>query len=320
MNAPGSRQEYSARINRVLDYIETRLDRELNLEELARVASFSPFHFHRLFRAALGESLGRFIQRLRLERAARSLLSEPAKPVTHVALDCGFTSSAAFTRSFRARFGCSPSAYRRSGPLPERNPGTSESKPGQAFRNGWKSFPEDSVHIEYRTGMEVWRMDKEKRSVEVRDVPARTVAYVRHVGPYKGDAALFGRLFERLFRWAGPRNLVRPGETQTLVIYHDDPEITAEQRQRVSACLTVPEGTRGEGEIGTLVIPAGRCAVTRFVVRPDGFQQAWDWVYGTWLPQSGYAPDDRPCYELYPEERRADGSFVIDIYAPVKPL
>ena len=52
---------------------------------------------------------------------------------------------------------------------------------------------------------------------------------------------------------------------------------------------------------------------------PTEFQQAWDWVYGSWLPDSGYAPDDRPCFELYPEERRPDCMFVVDIYALVKP-
>ena len=53
------------------------------------------------------------------------------------------------------------------------------------------------------------------------------MAYIRHVGPYKGDSGLFERLFGRLFRWAGPRNLIHPADTQTLIIYHDNPEVTA---------------------------------------------------------------------------------------------
>lgn len=50
------------------------------------------------------------------------------------------------------------------------------------------------------------------KSVEVRELPATTVAYIRHIGPYKGDSKLFERLFNKLFTWAGPRGLVQqPG-------------------------------------------------------------------------------------------------------------
>jgi AraC family transcriptional regulator len=44
-------EEYRSRINRVIDYIEANIDRDLSLPELAEVAHFSPFHFHRIFRA-----------------------------------------------------------------------------------------------------------------------------------------------------------------------------------------------------------------------------------------------------------------------------
>jgi AraC family transcriptional regulator len=317
---PSRRGEYLARLNRVQDYIEAHLGEELTLEELARVACFSKYHFHRLFRSLAGESLGRFVQRLRLERAASCLSQEPTKPVTQVACDCGFGSPAAFTRSFREHFHCSPTAYRRDSA--RRKPGQTDRNLGMATGNLGNALPPASVHIEYHPKTEVWRidMDTTQRIVEVREVPAMTVAYVRHVGPYKGDPKLFERLFGRLFRWAGPRGLVRGEETKTLIIYHDNPEITAEEKLRVSVCLSVPAGTSGEGEVGILEIPSGRYAVTRFQLGQDEFQQAWDWVYGTWLPDSGYAPDDRPCFEVYPEPRRPDGMFVVDINAPVRPL
>jgi AraC family transcriptional regulator len=321
---PSRRREYAARLNRVLDHIDAHLGEELRLEELARVACFSKYHFHRLFRTLLGENLGQYIQRLRLERAASTLLQEPDQPVTRIAGDSGFGSAAAFTRSFRAHFRCSPSAYRRRTAAPASKAGKTPRNPGIAAGNPGNALPSDSVHIEYHPNAEVWRIDMEatsqKRTVEVREQPAMTVAYVRHVGPYKGDPKLFERLFGRLFRWAGPRNLIRPPDTRTLIIYHDNPEITAGEKLRVSVCITVPPGTAGEGEVGILEIPAGKYAITRFQLGQDEFQQAWDWVYGAWLPESGYAPDDRPCFEMYPEERRPDGTFTVDIYAPVRPL
>ena len=98
--ASASRREYIARVNRVIDHIEQNLASSLPLAHLAEVACFSPFHFHRIFKALTGETLTAFVQRLRIERAASMLVSEPETPVTHIALDCGFASSASFARVF----------------------------------------------------------------------------------------------------------------------------------------------------------------------------------------------------------------------------
>jgi len=60
------RAEYTARINRVIDYIDANLDKQLTLTELAEVAAFSRFHFHRIFAAMRGETLNHYIQRVRV--------------------------------------------------------------------------------------------------------------------------------------------------------------------------------------------------------------------------------------------------------------
>ena len=79
--AAAARVEYLARIHRVTDHIERHLDERLALEDLARVACFSPFHFHRVFTACAGEPLYRFILRLRLEKAANQLAQNPGKSI-----------------------------------------------------------------------------------------------------------------------------------------------------------------------------------------------------------------------------------------------
>ena len=144
--------------------------------------------------------------------------------------------------------------------------------------------------------------DKNQIQVEVKDMPELHVAYVRHTGPYQGDSELFENLFNKLMKWAGPRDLLRFPETQVLAVYHDDPEITDEDKLRTSACITVPEDTAVEGEVGKMVIPGGKFAVARFELAADEYQDAWDTVFGVWLPESGYQPDDRLCYELYPTD------------------
>jgi len=97
-------KEYIYRINRVIDFIEANIDKELTLEKLSEVANFSPFHFHRIFSAFTGETLNGFIKRKRIERAASILLSEPERPIAEIAYYCGYSSPSVFCRNFKDRF------------------------------------------------------------------------------------------------------------------------------------------------------------------------------------------------------------------------
>ena len=90
--------------------------------------------------------------------------------------------------------------------------------------------------------------------VEVKQLPETTVAYVRHIGPYKGDTELFGRLFGKVMSWAGSRGLVNFPKTKFLTIYHDDPNVTGENNLRISVCVTMPSDTKVDGDIGKMVI------------------------------------------------------------------
>ncbi|HYD40040.1 MAG TPA: GyrI-like domain-containing protein [Anaeromyxobacter sp.] len=159
---------------------------------------------------------------------------------------------------------------------------------------------------------------KKADSISVEELPAFTVAYVRHVGPYAGDAELFGRLFGRLGHWAGPRGLIGK-DARWLAMYHDDPEITPAEKLRLSVCLSVPAGTQGERDVSVTEIPAGKCAVARFSLHTSEYAAAWNWLMGEWLPASGYQPDDRPCYEVYLSQPE-DPVQLVDIVQPVKAL
>jgi len=319
------REEYTARINRVIDYIEANIDQDLSLEELAEVAHFSPFHFHRIFRAMVSETLNDFVQRVRIEKAAMKLISNPKKSITEIALECGFSGSSAFARAFKTAFKMSASDWRSGGNAHYGKNGKTESKDSQLSGNIRQDF---DVYPYYTQGTvkQIWRValkNKEiKAEVEVKDMPELHVVYVRHIGPYKGDQELFGRLFGQLMAWAGPRGLLQFPKTKVLAVYHDNPDITDESRLRTDACITVPEDTQVEGEIGKMTLAGGKYAVAHFEIAPDQYEDAWNAVYGGWLPESGYQPEDRPCYELYPSspEEHPEGKHVVDIHIPVKPL
>ena len=322
------REEYTARINRVIDYIEANIDKSFTLEELARVANFSRFHFHRLFGAVVGETLNHFIQRIRLEKAATQLIGNPKKSITEIVYDCGFSSSASFARAFRETFRMSASQWRSGGHGRNRKERKTIHNEDQLHGKIGKDFDVSSDYlINGKTVKQKWRIVMKGKStftadVEVKDLPDLHVAYIRHIGPYAGDKELFDRLFTRLFKWAGARDLLRFPETQVLAVYYDNPEITDEDRLRLDVCITVPEETPVDGEVGKMVLPGGKYAMARFELASDEYPDAWSAVCSGWLPESGYQPDDRPAFELYlndPKEH-PEGKCILDICLPVKPL
>ena len=321
------RAEYVSRINRVIDYIERHIDTDLTFTTLSEVASFSPFHFHRIFGAMVGETLNQFIQRIRIEKAAVKLVHNPRTSITHIALECGFSSSAAFARAFKETFHMSASQWREGGYLQDRKIGKTDSKQDQALSNLGKDFDTSFEYSNGETQNRIWRITMKDKpqitaNVEVKDMPELEVAYVRHIGPYQGDSELFASLFEKLMTWAGPRGLIRFPETQMMTVYYDDPEITEDAKLRVDACITVPVNTPVEGEIGRMAIPGGKYAVAHFELKDDEYGDAWNTLFGGWLPESGYQPADGPSYELYLNDpkQHPEGKCIVDICVPVKPL
>ena len=319
------RAEYIGRINRALDYIEANLAGDLSLVTLARVANFSPFHFHRIFRSIIGETLNQFIQRRRLEKAAFFLLANPARLITEIALDCGFSGSSTFARAFKEMFGVSASQYRAAGGPDRSKNGKTKSKEGERESKARQDFGVFDHTMDLVSGTQLWRCTMTGRNevnITVKDMPEMHIAYVRHIGPYKGDAALFERLFGKLCGWAGPRGLIHPPETQFLCLYYDDPDVTDEQKHRVDMAMTIAPETEVDGEIGKNVVAGGRYAVGRFELLPTEYEQAWTTMMGGWLPESGYQCDDKPCYELYHNDPKThpEGRCIVDICIPVKPL
>ena len=318
-------REYIQRINCVMDHIDGHLGEDLTLETLAGVAGFSPYHFHRIFAAMVGETLFGFIGRLRLERSLGLLCGDLNRPVTDVALACGFSSPAAFSRAFSARYGVSPTRWRRER-VAKSNMGKEESSLYQALRNGGNADASHLVYDEYIENFIV-RRDTMKLNPEAKVAarPETTIAYIRHIGPYAGDTELFKNLYARLYQWAGPRGLVCMDHPETaieIVIYHDDPSVTEPDKLRLSAGFIVPPDTEVSGEIGKMTIPSGDYVEAHFILGPEDFGEAWGWVCGTWMPTSGYMPGDGMCFEQYAfnEEAQKEGKCDVTICIPVKPM
>ena len=322
---PPKNDDYTARINRVIDYIETNIDRPLTLTELAQVAAFSPFHFHRIFHSMMGETLNRFIARLRIERAASKVASTPGRPITDIAMECGFASSGAFAHAFKKQFGMTATEFRVSGCKgisTNSNLQQSMSKLRQAIKVS-TPYPDPATYnMHWKIEMTTTNNTKIDATVEVKEMPEFSAAYIRHVGPYMGDSELFARLFGQLMAWAGPRGLMGP-DTKIFTLYEDDPSITNEENLRMSVCVSVAHDTPVEGEIGKRAIAGGKYAVGHFeLLQPDQYADAWTSIYSGWLPESGFQPDDGPPLEFYLSDPSEDpeGRITTEIAVPVKPM
>jgi AraC family transcriptional regulator len=304
--------EYISRINKTFDYIELNLEKSMSLEELADVANFSKFHFNRIFHSIVGETPFQFILRLRLEKAASLILASRNKPISEIAYRCGFSDISVFSRNFTNYFKTSASQYRKQR-LQISNISQLNSNPEQHYDNPEIYLCPDLQTIKWRTNMKL------NKSMEVKELPKMAVAYVRNIGPYNGDQKMFQDLRNKLFTWAGAKGLFMGNGFKFLVLYHDDPNVALGENLRMSLCLTVPPETKVDGEIGKMEIEAGKYAIARFELTGQEFQLAWNWVYGQWLPVSGYQPDDKPYFEMYTDEPK-DGNYVIDFCVPVKPI
>lgn len=292
--------DYKRRLLRVLVHIQAHLDESLGLEELAGLACFSPYHFHRIFKGLTGESVKEHVRRLRLERAA-SRLKLGALPVTHIALEAGYESHEAFTRSFRSAFGASPSQYRSS-----RRP----SRPA--------AVPSGLHYGEGRPLSHFKSIQPGGKKMEVKIVkrePLR-VAFMRHVGPY----AEVGATWDRLLPVLGKEGLLG-GDALLLGICHDDPEVTPPERIRYDACVSVDDDFAPAGDIGVQVVPGGEYALTTHFGPYHKVGETYTKLLGQWLPRSGRELRSSPCFEVYlndPQSTEPE-DLLTDLYAPLEP-
>lgn len=291
--------DYVGRVNRAIDHVTRNLAEPLKLEDVARAACFSSYHFHRIFRALMGETLASFVRRVRLERAVYLLSHRRGATLTEIALACGFSSSSDFSRSFRRHYGVAP---RRFDLERWRRAGRDALQASLAPRDG----PDGRLPPPAE--------DPGGFAVTLRDLPARHVAYIRVHKPYEGDHVV--RAVERLMAWAEARGLA---DGQWLGYQWEDPEIVPLDQCRYDVGLEVPGATRAEGEVIVAGFPACRIAEIDIAGPIEVEMRALDWLYRSWLPGSGYAPAHLPGFEAWNGRPFAHGMehFEVRLQLPV---
>ena len=284
MKKESTKDIYQVRINKLMDYIYANLDRNLSLDELADIAYFSPYHLHRVYRLLAGENLKSTVRRLRMQRAADELVKTDY-PINRIAKRAGYTNTDSFTRKISNDFSVSPDAYRK------------ERKNIVLTVN----LPTMESGIMY--------------DVEYREFDDITVAALDHKDDYMG----IGEKFDKLFTYAGSKNLLNE-KTRSFGLYYDDPSSVAKDELRSKACFNVDNLFEDDGEVKKHIIEGGKYAVIIHKGPYSELHSAYDWFFGPWLQENGIEPTNKPVLEEYLNDPRqvAPSELLTAIYMAIK--
>ncbi len=292
---------YHQRINAAIDHINRHLDQPHSLDDLARISHFSKFHFHRVFKNVVGETVLEFVKRLRLERALRLIRLHDGRTLTQVALECGFDSSSDFSRSFRKQFGFSPREFTE-----------------ERLREESKICQELAANVHYPLRHQDTTNNPDGFNVQLDEHESSHLAYVRVFGAFSSERVLEG--MNQLLDW-GRTSGIYPG-SGLLSMSQDDMDITPVEKYRLDWCLRIADDMAVVEPVATRRFDGGLYASVLCEGDIMLLDRAWQWLYRNWLPNSGYEPDDRPALEWYITDPTECGweNFSMRCCIPVRPL
>lgn len=286
MNRPHNWTDYQERLSRVVAYIHDHLADPLDLNRLAEVAHLSPCHWHRVYHALYGETLSATVRRLRLHRAT-GYLANTGLPVAQVARHCGYPNAQSFTRAFTGLYGMSPLRFRTEG-----------------------------QHVVFRTGAAP--SGHAAYAVQVRLVPSVSLAGMAHRGSYMR----VGKAFEMTYTRMAAQGLMR-ADTRWLAEYLDDPFAVPQAQLQSRAGLSLPPGLGAASlaPLETFTLGGCLCAVLRHQGPYAAMSAAYQWLFGSWLVQSGHEVANLPVFEEYLNSPRdtPPSELLTDIYLPLAP-
>jgi len=296
----------SVRIHNAIQFIEENTSTKLLLEDVAKKAFLSPYHFHRIFKSITGETFNNFITRKRIEKAANFLLHKEDKSITEITYATGFTSISSFSRAFKKFYGISPKQFKEESPSRFSKICKTESKNG-------KVATEIQQYI-YNMKNLVNYIEEKATTLEVVKIDEIPVAYIPHIGPFD----TVGKAFEKLLQWAYPRGLMN-GKHRIMSIYHDSPKVTTSDKLKTSACISLENLSVDTSKINTRVISGGKYVSATFELGIHELKKTYEAIF-VWIFNKGFKVNDQldpfdvyhNDFNQYPEKK-----CNLTIYIPV---
>ena len=283
-----TKEDYIRRINRVVEYINSHLDEDMDLKKLSEISNFSEFHFHRIFKAFRHETISAYVIRTRVETAAL-LLSYSDLPIETIACNVGYAIPSSFSKSFRQFYGISPTQYRNS--------------------NQKENFV-------------VKRQETQKTALTLKapklvEIESKTVIYTRLTGAYN-ELDFFGT-YAKLWDFVKAHKLFSAG-IEHLGIYYDNPHVTESSKLRSDICLAIRKPVQPHGEIAVQEIQGGKYAVFSYQGSYNNLGVVYDTIFAEWLPVSGYELQNLPMFEKYCNDasKIETAKLKTEIYLPIQ--
>ena len=275
--------DYTQRINKVVAYINDHLDESLDLKTLAEVAALSEFHFHRVFKALKGETIGAHISRLRIEAAAR-LLRYSALSIEDIAFNIGYEAPAALSKAFKNQYGITPTQYRTNKDI-------------------------------YIMKKEIINPDLALKAPKIMELEPKNLIYVALTGEY--GTLDYGKAYEQLWAVVKSQKLFTKG-IESICVSYDDPKITEASLQRSEICLSIHKPAHPEGEVSCKTLAGGKYAVFFYQGSYTHLSAVYDAAM-RWVIDSEYEVREEPTFEKYLNDSRRtpEEKLKTEVYIPI---
>ncbi|AUP81207.1 AraC family transcriptional regulator [Flavivirga eckloniae] len=284
---------YNQKLNIIVEYIHNHLDSKIDIKTLAEISHFSPFHFHRISRALLGEPIGAYISRTRVETAAK-MIRYTSLDIESIAYSVGFETPSSLSKKFKNYFGVTPTAYRKN----------------KSFTIKKKTIMGTTSNTENNKILNI-------KKPKILDIEDKKCIYVRMQGPYKtldypgAWKKLWGVVKEQKLFTAGIEHLGLP---------YDDPKVTDDDKIRYDSCLVIHKDAKAVDDIGVKTLKGGKFAVFLYQGSYDFFADVYNYIFNEWLLNNEYELRDETVREKYISnpERVEPHKLKTEFYIPIK--
>ncbi len=278
--------EYNKSVNLAVDYINRHLNKSIDLKTIAKEAMISEFHFCRIFKACIGESIGAYVTRLRMERVAH-LLQTSHKTLPDIAEETGYQTQQSLSKAFKKHFGITPSAFR-------------------------------NLNTYLVSKLPKPKSNTEALNPKIEELVAKNLVYIRIIAKY-GATLDYKTAWEKLIAFAKAKQLINEN-SEYIGLSFDDPNITDEDKCRFYACISTDKKVKAEGEFGVYTIEGGLFALFLHKGAYSGLYNFYQSIYSNWIPNNYAKIRNSNTFEKYinsPNEVKEE-DLLTEVYIPIK--
>jgi len=277
--------------NDVMNYIYKHIDTDINIDELSIELNISKFHLHRIFKDEFGKNIYESIKSIRLQKASNLLITNKYSTITDIATMTGYSSQTSFLRAFKERFLMTPKMWKS---------------------GGYKDY---SNKIVEKIICNEENIDFSKIEPVIVKMPEIKGYYIRHQGYDKS----IKKTWQKLQTWLYTNDIK---DYKQIALHHDNPIITSLEECQYIAIVTLENQNQDLENLSlpVLNIPKGIYAKFSLTGKYGDVIKLIQWVYHTWLIDSGYETTPNPSYAIYQKNHflSSDEEFILDYYLPIK--